>query len=71
MFGPVTDLDCIECGGPANEWAYDGTDPTERVWLSEGKYAVRYSVWPEFYMPMCFGCHRKRDAGIRRLRGSS
>lgn len=21
-----------------------------------------YSVWPEFYMPMCVKCHRKSDS---------
>ncbi|AIY32482.1 hypothetical protein PBI_MIAZEAL_128 [Mycobacterium phage MiaZeal] len=67
-FGSATQYLCVECGGPAAEWAYDGTDPSERSSTVnfEGKdYPVSYSVWPEFYVPMCFGCHRLRDAGAR------
>ena len=68
FFGPASTLECIDCGGAAREWAYDGTDPSERseqVRVRGEMWPVTYSVWPEFYMPLCFGCHRRRDAGAR------
>lgn len=63
-FGSATLSPCCQCGRSANEWAYDGTDPSELSGSVNG-YPVRYSVWPEFYMPMCFACHRARDARVR------
>lgn len=59
---------CIGCGAPAKEWAYDGTDPSEKQQMLRVKgsdYPVRYSVWPEFYKPLCYPCHRAEDAGER------
>lgn len=61
MWGPANEHICIECGKEADEWAYDGTDPSERHEDIRGKYPVRYSVWSEFYAPLCFGCHRLKD----------
>lgn len=61
----ATKQKCIHCGATASEWAYDGTDESERSELIQGKWPVVYSVWPEFYMPLCFPCHRKMDAGAR------
>lgn len=55
---------CVSCEGPAQEWAYDGTDPTEvhgEVTLYGETYPVRYSMWPEFYAPLCTTCHRAKD----------
>lgn len=54
----------MECGQPAHEWAYDGTDATEHFGpdrRSGRETYLRYSVYPEFYMPMCRNCHRARD----------
>lgn len=65
VFGPARKQGCSFCGGPAHEWAYDGTDPSEREFFSQGRYRVVYSVWPEFYMPLCHACHRSLDAGAR------
>ena len=65
-FGSATKHKCVECGGDADEWAYDGTDSTELTGrVFNGKYPVTYSVWPEFYMPLCSACHRARDARLR------
>ena len=66
-FGAATKYPCVRCENTADEWAYDGTDPTERNELIRGVYPVKYSVWPEFYMPMCFPCHRMFDARARAL----
>ncbi|WPH57666.1 hypothetical protein [Mycobacterium phage WXIN] len=63
LWGPAYQYPCIECGEPANEWAYDGTDPTQlygRERESRSHWTF-YSRFPEFYMPMCSGCHRRRD----------
>jgi hypothetical protein len=67
-FGSATKHACIVCGNPSAEWAYDGTDPTERIEYMQGRYKVSYSVWPEFYMPMCYPCHRAMDHGAWALR---
>lgn len=67
-FGAASKFLCVKCGGWANEWAYDGTDPSERTGCERGVYKISYSVWPEFYMPMCFQCHRLKDAGSRAAR---
>lgn len=65
LWGSATAHPCIGCGADAAEWAYDGTDPTELEELAQGRYPIKYSAWPEFYMPMCHACHRLRDASTR------
>ncbi len=67
-FGSATQYKCVQCSRPAAEWAYDGTDESEITGLVSGKWPVTYSVWPEFYMPLCFPCHRAKDAGARAVR---
>lgn len=60
----VRQYPCAWCGESAHEWAYDGTDPSE-LYDEERDWALRtilpYSRFPEFYMPMCKSCHKKRD----------
>jgi hypothetical protein len=69
VFGSATKYCCVFCGGKANEWAYDGTDESElNGFVTDNKWPVTYSVWPEFYMPLCHPCHRKMDASARALR---
>lgn len=63
LWGSASQYPCIECGKQARDWAYDGTDPDQRYTNKRGVY-VFYSAWPEFYMPMCRKCHRKRDSEI-------
>lgn len=62
-WGRAKQYPCIECDGPARHWAYDGTDPTQHLgWPnSSAKNKAWYSIWPEFYMPMCVRCHSRRD----------
>jgi hypothetical protein len=65
LWGRVHQYPCVECGEPAEEWAYDGKDPTElyRENSDWGKLRsiIPYSRFPEFYMPMCKSCHKRRD----------
>jgi hypothetical protein len=61
LWGRASNYPCIACGGQAREWAYDGTDHGELTYLFKGKYPMKYSPYPEFYMPMCLLCHRRRD----------
>lgn len=62
-FGKAADNACVVCGGAADEWAYDGTDETARTQYIDGRWPVTYSAWPEFYMPLCYPCHRAKDRG--------
>lgn len=48
---------CVECGGCAEEWAYDHADPNELT-SSKGPYSPQYG----HYQPMCRRCHRLFDA---------
>lgn len=65
LWGSASRYCCIECGKDAKDWAYDGTDPTERLGETDPNGAasslVYYSLYPEFYMPMCRKCHVTRD----------
>ena len=71
LWGKARSYPCVACARPAREWAYDGTDPAElrgTIRVRGEEYPVSYSVCPEFYMPMCLGCHRKMDGGARSSR---
>lgn len=68
LWGSATKYECVKCGDSAKEWAYDATDPESLQEDISDKYPVTYSAWPEFYMPLCTGCHRLLDAGARAKR---
>lgn len=53
---------CVDCAGPAHQWAYDHADPDERTELVGG-YRVPFSVNPDHYRPMCRSCHKRFDLG--------
>lgn len=55
--GSPSTYSCVNCGARAQEWAYDHSDPDERV---SSKWRV-YSVKVEHYKPMCLSCHRLSD----------
>lgn len=57
MRGPATEHPCWRCGTQADEWAYDHSDPRERVEQGKGPY----STDPTRYMALCLPCHRKLD----------
>jgi transposase-like protein len=66
LWGAARHHPCVVCGKPAADWAYDGTDPTERYYdardyFNQVRTILPYSRFPEFYMPMCKACHKQRD----------
>jgi hypothetical protein len=66
LWGSASNYCCVFCGASASEWAYDGTDPAQKIGPA-GHLHCRvdscwFSSWPEFYMPLCRCCHRNRDA---------
>lgn len=67
MWGPAGNYPCVECGGMAAQWAYDGADPDQNFGpvSNRGSHTwMAWSAYPEFYMPMCARCHTARDAAI-------
>lgn len=58
--GSASEHACVDCGGTAKEWSYDGLDAGE---LTEG--TLRYSIDPAHYVPRCVPCHRAHDAEHR------
>lgn len=65
LWGPARHHHCVACGKSARDWAYDGTDPDElylpESW-SDSNIWQKCSAYPEFYMPLCPSCHKRRDA---------
>jgi hypothetical protein len=63
QWGAASQYPCVnDCGFYAEDWAYDGTDPAQLYGFSNGSHMF-YSRYPEFYMPLCKGCHHSRDKG--------
>jgi hypothetical protein len=60
--GPASARRCAECGGPAVDWSYDGSDPDERIYPARG---WRYSLDLDRYRPRCRSCHRRATVGRR------
>lgn len=63
VLGPAREHNCADCGSPADEWAYDHTDPNERRG-SEGPYSTDITR----YQPMCRSHHRRLDLALSRAR---
>jgi hypothetical protein len=60
--GKASEHLCQCCGNQAEDWAYDRSDPSEKVDQTTG---FPYSVDPAHYMPLCKPCHWKFDrAGV-------
>ena len=68
LWGSPSQYQCVTCPAVAHSWAYDGTDPGQRYGPNNsGTQGWHYySVWPEFYMPMCRACHTRRDGARAR-----
>lgn len=54
---------CVDCGGPAREWSYDGRDPQELVGPAHG-FMLAYSLDLDHYEARCSSCHRKYDNAV-------
>jgi hypothetical protein len=48
---------CVGCSAPADNWAYNHSDPDELL----NEHGHPYSPNLTRYDPMCFACHRARD----------
>jgi len=58
--GKAADHLCVECGQAAAQWAYDHSDPDERLCTVKGQ-ELAYSTDVERYQPMCYLCHKAFD----------
>jgi hypothetical protein len=56
--GPASDQACVECGGAAQDWSYDHTDPAP---LTNGEGGGPYSNDVSRYVPRCKVCHYRFD----------
>lgn len=62
--GDAAQHDCVTCGKPANNWAYDHTDPDEKTHRQPNwRNAISFSTDIDHYQPMCHSCHVKLDRG--------
>lgn len=61
--GPARNHTCVECGKPADEWAYQHTGETQYGKTSDGVNwdSLPYSEDLNDYAPMCRSCHRRLD----------
>lgn len=60
VLGPASERVCVDCGGQAQEWSYDGADPDELHGVMGG-YRMPYSLDMAHYQPRCVRCHRIFD----------
>lgn len=56
---------CVDCGGVARDWSYDGGDPNVRYEVVNG-YRLAFSTNLDRYSPRCSPCHRSHDAAARK-----
>lgn len=48
---------CVDCGGQAHQWSYQGGDPDER----QSSAGLAYTPNLDAYAPRCVSCHKRRD----------
>lgn len=60
--GLATQHQCVCCGKPGREWAYDHTDPSPLIGLKGRPYSTDINR----YMPLCASCHRLFDLAIQK-----
>lgn len=63
--GKASQLQCVDCGHPAEEWSYDGGCPNEH-WEQVRGVWLAYSTNQASYSPRCKKCHRSRDESVTR-----
>lgn len=64
--GKASEYPCLNCGNPAEQWAYDHEDSDEltEVRLVRGStVVVAYSLDLTHYDPLCRACHQVWDGG--------
>jgi hypothetical protein len=70
--GKASQHRCVDCGKPAEQWAYNRADPNEiekAVAQSSGRVSVvQWSADPDYYEPRCRRCHRAFGRRMRLLR---
>ena len=59
--GHISTHHCVGCGGQAQHWSYNHTDPNERLAYDISKNPVAYSTNPAHYSPRCISCHKRFD----------
>lgn len=62
--GKADQYTCVDCGRPAQQWAYDNTDPNPRESMQNGSL-VQFSNDLNRYQPMCRRCHKNHDNNDR------
>lgn len=60
--GPAAAHPCVACGGTAEQWAYDHSEPEPR---RDPSHDAPYSVDLARYQPMCQSCHKRLDHAQR------
>jgi hypothetical protein len=63
--GPATDLRCVQCGGPASEWALKANPIGNVAWVNHDGQAFEISDLPQDYQAMDNRCHKAEDARRR------
>lgn len=58
--GKASSKQCVDCGSPATEWAYNRSGVAEKSTIRNG-YPVVYSTDIAQYDPCCGPCHYGRD----------
>lgn len=64
--GSASEYACVNCSGPARDWAYDRTDPDEKI----SEDGMVYSTRIDHYQPMCVACHRAFDYEMDRRKSA-
>lgn len=63
--GPAKNYECVDCGGRAQHWSYNHSDPDEKFEpLDTGGFAV-FSLDTSRYDPRCVKCHGRFDSERR------
>lgn len=63
--GLASSYPCADCGNPAQQWAYNHSDPNEKVPTTGYGKGCAYSTNPDMYEPKCVPCHKRSD--LRRI----
>jgi hypothetical protein len=67
--GPARKHQCVDCGGQALDWSYNGKDPDEVTSISRYGKVVTHSYHDEYYEPRCRPCHNDLDREVSHEKG--